>query len=176
TVFLLNGVALYLFPAVGHLVGLSQEQFGVWAAVAIHDMSSVVGAAAQFGDRALEVATVLKLTRSLWIVPLVAGVALWRRRSSGEHGGRVPVPWFIGLFVLASGLRSLLPEASPAFDLLAAGARRLLVLALFLVGTGLTRSALRSVGPRPLLQGVALWIIMAVGSLLVVIALPSLTM
>lgn len=174
TVFLLNGAALYTFPAVGHLVGLSQEQFGVWAAVAIHDTSSVVGAAAQYGDRALELATVLKLTRALWIVPLVGSIALWRRRSTGATGTRISVPWFIGLFVLAAGLRGLFPGAATVFNLLEASARHLLVLALFLVGVSLTRQTLREVGVRPLLQGTALWGVMAAGSLAVVVAMPHL--
>lgn len=171
TVFLLNGVALYVFPAIGHLVGLSQDQFGMWAAIAIHDTSSVVGAAAQFGERALELATVLKLTRALWIIPLIAGIALWRQRSSLVET-QASSPLFIVLFLIASGLRALLPDAAAAFDVLEAGARRLLVLALFLVGLGLTRATLRDVGVRPLLQGTALWVVMAGGSLVVVQMFP----
>jgi uncharacterized integral membrane protein (TIGR00698 family) len=168
TVFVLNSVALYLFPAIGHALGLSQGQFAVWAAVAIHDTSSVVGAAAAYGPRALQSATVLKLARALWIVPLTLGAAAHtRRRARGEgevRSGRLAFPWFIGLFALAALARTLLPAAeAPLLDGLAQAARTGLVLTLFLVGAGLTRATLRSVGHRPLLQGLFLW--MAVGGL-----------
>jgi uncharacterized integral membrane protein (TIGR00698 family) len=178
TVFLLNGVALYLFPPIGRALELTQHQFGVWSAIAIHDTSSVVGAAAAYGDEALAVATVLKLTRALWIIPLVAGIALLRRRRSVEPGeqrtDRAPLPWFIALFLAASGLRLLLPSAVPVLDLVETGARALLVLALFLVGAGLTRATLAAVGLRPLLLGVTLWLLVGAGSLTAVVAFPSL--
>ncbi len=159
TVFLLNAVALYLFPPVGHLLHLSQHQFAVWAAIAIHDTSSVVGAAASYGSVALEQATVLKLARALWIVPLTIAAAVASRRSAGSTATtRPPFPWFIGLFVLAAMARSALPPAAiPTLDGIAHGARVALVLTLFLIGAGLTRSTLRAVGPRPLLHGVLLW-------------------
>ncbi len=167
TVFVLNAVALYLFPAVGHLLGLSQQQFAVWAAVAIHDTSSVVGAASAYGPEALRSATVLKLARALWIVPLTLAAAAYTRRraaagrtdvEASEPAARVQLPWFIGLFVLAAVARTLLPPAAtPALDALAHAARVGLVLTLFLIGAGLTRATLRSVGHRPLVQGVLLW-------------------
>lgn len=174
TVFVLNAVALYLFPAVGHLLDLSQGQFAVWAAVAIHDTSSVVGAAAAYGSQALQSATVLKLARALWIVPLTLGAATYvQRRRAAEGGaaiaGRVRLPWFIGLFVLAALARTLLPTAvAPVLDGLAHAARVGLVLTLFLIGAGLTRSTLRSVGYRPLVQGVLLWVAVAGLALLAV--------
>jgi uncharacterized integral membrane protein (TIGR00698 family) len=165
TVFVLNAVALYLFPPIGHLVGLSQAQFAVWAAVAIHDTSSVVGAASAYGARALEMATVLKLARALWIVPLALASAAWHRRRIGAAGGegsaRIQLPWFIGLFLLAAVTRSLLPAAAePVLDLLARAGRIGLVLTLFLIGAGLTRATLRAVGARPLVHGFLLWVMM----------------
>lgn len=167
TVFVLNAVALYLFPLVGHQVGLSEGQFGIWAAVAIHDTSSVVGAAASYGPRALADATVLKLARALWILPLTLGVVLVRRRAGAEAGARrLEIPWFIGLFLLAALLRTLAPRGSePIFDAATWAARRTLVLTLFLIGAGLTRATLRSAGGRPFLQGVLLWLLVASASL-----------
>ncbi len=169
TVFLLNGVALYVFPAVGHLLDLSQHQFAVWAAVAIHDTSSVVGAAASYGPEALAEATVLKLTRALWIVPLALGAAGWRRRSSGGRV-RVAVPWFIGLFALASAVVAAVPDGAPVYDAVVAVSTRGLVLTLFLIGAGLSRATLRAVGARPLVQGVLLWAAVAGVSLAAVLA------
>ena len=174
TVFVLNAVALYLFPPVGHLLHLSQHQFAVWAAIAIHDTSSVVGAAASYGPVALGQATVLKLARALWIVPLTLAASAAARRS-GAHPATdagaptVRVPWFIGLFVLAAAARSLLPAAAgPVLDGLAGLAKTALVLTLFLIGAGLSRPTLRSVGVRPLVQGVLLWV--AVGGLALLLA------
>ena len=175
TVFLLNGVALVAFPAIGHLLHLSQHQFGLWAAIAIHDTSSVVGAAQSYGPEALREATVLKLTRALWIVPLALGAAAWRRRTARRDataGGeaRVAVPWFIGLFALASGVVALLPAGQPVYAALVALARQGLVLTLFLIGAGLSRQTLRAVGVRPLVQGVLLWIAVAGASLAAIAA------
>ena len=164
TVFVLNGVALYLFPIVGHALHLSQGQFALWAAVAIHDTSSVVGAASVYGREALAEATVLKLTRALWIIPLALGAAWWRRRSTGGEV-RVAIPWFIGLFALASAVRAAWPAGEPAYGLLTAVARQGLVLTLFLIGAGLSRATLRVVGVRPLVQGVLLWLAVAGASL-----------
>ena len=172
TVFVLNGVALYLFPAIGHLLGLTQGQFAVWAAVAIHDTSSVVGAAASYGPQALQRATVLKLARALWILPLGLATALWvgrRGGGAGEGRGRVKVPWFIGFFLLAALARSLAPAPLlPALGGLARLARTTLVLTLFLIGAGLSRTSLRAVGPRPLLHGALLWLVVGGLSLLAV--------
>jgi uncharacterized integral membrane protein (TIGR00698 family) len=167
TIFILNAVALYLFPFLGHLLDLTQHQFAVWAALAIHDTSSVVGAAASFGPAALGEATVLKLARALWIVPLTIGAA--SLVHAPRHGTRrgATVPWFVGAFVLAALIRSLLPpSAGPALDAVARGARTVLALTLFLIGLGLTRATLASVGLRPMLQGVLLWA--ALGSLTLV--------
>ena len=173
TVFVLNAVALYLFPPIGHLAGLTQEQFAIWAAVAIHDTSSVVGAAAVYGSRALEYATVLKLARALWVLPLALGAALYTRsarlRTDTEGGSAVRIPWFIGLFLLAALLRTLAPlQLASAFDGVAHAARTGLVLTLFLIGAGLSRETLRHVGPRPFVQGLLLWMTIAGLSLLAV--------
>lgn len=158
TVFLLNAVALYLFPVVGRALDLGQAQFGVWAAISIHDTSSVVGAASAYGPQALELATVLKLARAVWIVPIALVAGAWARRAGRAARGGVDVPWFIGLFLLAAAVRSALPGQAPALDALAGGARQLLVLTLFLVGSGMSRDMLRAVGGRPLAQGLLLWL------------------
>jgi len=176
TVFLLNVVALYLFPAVGHLLGLSEVQFGVWAAVAIHDTSSVVGAAAAYGPQALESATVLKLARTLWLVPLTLAAAAWGPRLDGTNAAgtpagrpRVAIPWFVALFVLAALLRSVAPEALyPVLNGVARTARVVLVLVLFLIGAGLTRATLRAVGLRPLIHATLLWVLVGGAALFAV--------
>jgi uncharacterized integral membrane protein (TIGR00698 family) len=161
TIFILNSIALFLFPPIGHSLGMTQQQFGVWAAIAIHDTSSVVGAAAKYGAEALQLATVVKLTRALWIVPLTIGTALAFRRKST----RVAIPWFIGGFVLASIARTY----APATEAVVPFARIGLTVTLFLIGAGLSRKNLASVGARPLILGVLLWIVISIGSLLVVL-------
>lgn len=160
-VFLLNSIALLTFPAAGHALGLSQEAFGLWSALAIHDTSSVVGAASQYGAQALEVATATKLARALWIVPVTIVVAMERSRRRGAADasrGKAKRPWFIAGFVLMAALVTYVPALHPAGPVVAAVAQRLLVVTLFLIGLGLSREALRSLGVRPLLQAVALWI------------------
>jgi len=166
TVFLLNAIALLVFPAIGHFLGLGENAFGLWAALAIHDTSSVVGAALQYGREALEIATTVKLARALWIVPvtLVMGLAVRRSSTGGvARGGRRP--WFILGFLAAAAAASLVPEFRPAGLLVASVARRVLVLTLFLIGLGLTRETLRSTGVRPLILGVLLWAATAAGTL-----------
>jgi uncharacterized integral membrane protein (TIGR00698 family) len=171
TVFVLNSVALYVFPPIGHLLDLSQHQFGVWAALAIHDTSSVVGAAASYGPRALEDATILKLARALWILPLALLAPRMRRRPSTVGASpRIVLPWFIGFFVLAAVARSLAaPAAIGWFDAGARAGRTALVLTLFLIGANLTRAQLRAVGLRPFLHGLVLWL--GVGSVTLAAAL-----
>lgn len=153
-VFLLNAVALFLFPVVGHAVGLSPEQFGHWAAIAIHDTSSVVGAAARYAPEALMVAVPLKLARALWILPLVAWVA-WRERRAGA---RLSVPWFVGWFIAASLLASLWPGGESIFPWLVQAGRSGLGVTLFLIGVGLSKENLRTMGWRPFLFGTCLWV------------------
>jgi uncharacterized integral membrane protein (TIGR00698 family) len=164
TVFTLNAAALVLFPAVGHVLHLDQGQFGLWAGLAIHDTSSVVGAASAFGPQALALATTVKLTRALWIMPCVLGAALLSRSDQ-----KVKFPLFIAGFVAAAGLRTLLPSLAPLWGVLVAVARQSLVLTLFLIGTGLTRDVLRRVGVRPLAQGVALWLLVSAATLAAIV-------
>lgn len=161
TVFLLNAAALVLFPPIGHWANLSQEAFGLWSALAIHDTSSVVGAGLAYGPRALEVATTVKLARALWIVPLTLGIGWLVARSGEAAPGAPPMkkPWFIAGFLAMAALVTFLPALVGPGHLVAALARRVLVLTLFLIGAGLSREALRSVGLRPFLQGLLLWLI-----------------
>lgn len=166
TVFVLNAVALVLFPPVGAALGMGADQFGLWSAIAIHDTSSVVGAALTHGERALEIATTVKLTRALFIVPLTVFLAArTRRRSPAATEARPARPWFIAAFVALALLVTAVPALQPAGEVLGAGARRLLVVSLFLVGASLSRPALRRVGLRPFLQGVLLWVLIAASTL-----------
>jgi uncharacterized integral membrane protein (TIGR00698 family) len=164
TVFVLNAVALFVFPPLGQALGMSQEAFGLWSAIAIHDTSSVVGAAAKYGDKALAVATTVKLTRALWIIPLTLFFA-WRSRQGNKT---IRWPWFILFFVLAALLRTLWPEGEAAYGLIHGSAKRVLTLTLFLIGASLSRDALRRTGARPMLLGVVLWVIVGVSGLLAV--------
>lgn len=164
-VFVLNAVALVAFPPLGQALGLDERQFGLWAALAIHDTSSVVGAAMGVGPTALEVATTTKLARALWIVPLTLAVALIHKRGGVSD---IKWPWFILGFVAAAAAFTWIPTLEPLGASVNLVGRRALLLALFLVGLGLSRSTLKTVGPRPLVQGVLLWIVVIVGSLLLV--------
>ncbi len=163
TVFILNSVALFAFPAIGAALHLTQQQFGVWSAIAIHDTSSVVGAAASYGAEALQIATTVKLTRALWIVPLVIGTALVFRR----RGTRVAIPWFILFFVVASVIRTYV---NGPWDVLVHIARIGLTVTLFLIGASLSRRSLAPVGVRPLILGVVLWIAISAAGLWAVMA------
>jgi uncharacterized integral membrane protein (TIGR00698 family) len=169
TVFILNSIALFIFPAIGVALHLTQPQFGIWAAIAIHDTSSVVGAAAAYGAEALQVATTVKLTRALWIVPLTLGTAFaFRRRMSPEAGarpGRVVIPWFIFFFLLASVIRTYVPAPQIAWDVIVRVARIGLTVTLFLIGSALSRKSLAAVGFRPLILGVTLWILISAAGL-----------
>jgi uncharacterized integral membrane protein (TIGR00698 family) len=160
-VFVLNAVALFVFPPVGHALGLSPEQFGYWAAIAIHDTSSVVGAAARFGEEALALAVPMKLARALWILPLVAWMA-WREKRRGTGA---TVPWFVFLFLGASALVTLVPAGAPVYPILARVARGGLAVTLFLIGAGLSRSTLASVGWRPAAFSVMLWLVVSLTAL-----------
>jgi uncharacterized integral membrane protein (TIGR00698 family) len=165
TVFSLNAVALLLFPFIGHLMGLTQSQFGLWSALAIHDTSSVVGAAAKFGPQALEIGTTVKLVRSLWIVPLALAVAFWRSKSGGSKHAKIAWPWFIALFVAAAAVRTYFPEAAAVWTKLSGLGRNTMDVVLLLIGASLSPSMLRRVGWKPMLEGVVLWIIVATVSL-----------
>jgi len=161
TVFLLNAVALFVFPPAGHALGLSQSQFGLWCALAIHDTSSVVGAALAYGAKAVEVATTVKLARALWIAPLtLAAGALVRRGGPRPARGEARRPWFILGFLLAAAAVTFFPVLGPAGRVVSGWSRQALVVTLFFIGTNLSRAALRSVGLRPLAQGFLLWLSM----------------
>jgi len=160
-IFILNSVALFLFPAVGHSLDLSQKEFGLWCAIAIHDTSSVVGAASKFGVEALQIATTVKLARALWIIPvtLITSV-IFKNKSS-----KVKIPYFIGLFILAMVINTFVPQTAVIAPHLVSIAKIGLTVTLFLIGAGLNLNALKSVGLKPLLQGISLWIFIAIGSL-----------
>jgi uncharacterized integral membrane protein (TIGR00698 family) len=160
TVFTLNAAALLLFPLIGHLLHMSQRGFGLWAALAIHDTSSVVGAAAAYGAAALAVGTTVKLARAVWIMPCALGTA-WLKKSEGK----VRFPLFILGFLAAAGTRSLLPQFDPLWQGFSAVAKQGLVVTLFLIGAGLSREVLKRVGVRPFAQGVTLWAIVSVATL-----------
>jgi uncharacterized integral membrane protein (TIGR00698 family) len=166
TVFLLNAAGLYLFPLLGHMLHLSQEQFGTWAGIAIHDISSVVGATAHYGAEALQTGTAVKLSRALWIVPLALG-ASWFYGDRSARG--IKVPWFIGLFIVASCARSFIPGLEALTGLTSAVALAGLGLTLFLIGAGINMKTLQAVGWRPLLQGVILWLFVSLSSLVVIL-------
>ncbi len=168
TVFMLNAVALLIFPAIGHHFNLSQAQFGLWAALAIHDTSSVVGAASHYGPQALEIATTVKLARALWIVPVALVIGWLRSRESptDEVGkGKFKKPWFILGFLLAAALVTFVPTLLQAGHSIEAVARQLLVVTLFLIGASMTRETLKAVGFRPFFQAVLLWLLISVGTL-----------
>ena len=164
TVFVLNATALFLFPFVGHQLNLSEHQFGLWAALAIHDTSSVVGASMQYGAEALQTGTTVKLARALWIVPVAFMIGLiYSRKNKDAGAAKGKKPWFIAGFLLAAALVTFVPQIQPFGHTIEAIAKRCLVVTLFLIGSSLTRETLKAVGPKPFFQGVLLWII--VGSL-----------
>lgn len=164
-VFLLNSIALFVFPAIGHFFDLTQYQFGVWSAVAIHDTSSVVGAADIYGQEALEVATTIKLARALWILPVSIIFAVFFKGGTTK----VKIPYFIGLFILAIIANTYVPSIQKLSPYIVIAAKKGLTLCLFLVGTSLTDKALTSIGFKPLIQGIILWLFISIASLVVII-------
>lgn len=165
TIFILNAIALFIFPPIGEALGLTQQQFGTWAAIAIHDTSSVVGAGAAYGQEALQVATTIKLTRALWIFPL-ALVSILLFRSKGK---KIAIPWFILFFILAMIANTYLNIPSEITKWVVVGAKKALSLTLFLIGCGLSLGAIKKVGAKPLILGVILWAVISVVTLLVVL-------
>ena len=163
TIFMLNSIALLSFPAIGAALKLSQTQFGLWAALAIHDTSSVVGACAKYGAAALAVGTTVKLARALWIVPVTVATAI----KTGSKT-RIQWPWFILFFCLAAMANTYLLAGLPVYHVLSNLGKLMLIFTLFLIGATLSPAAVRKVGPRPLIQGVLLWIVVAVTSLLAI--------
>jgi uncharacterized integral membrane protein (TIGR00698 family) len=166
-VFILNSIALFVFPVIGHHFNLSQTQFGLWCAIAIHDTSSVVGAASKYGPHALEVATTVKLARALWIIPVAfMSTFIFKNKSK-----KISIPYFIGLFILAMVANTYVPAVSIISPYLITVAKAGLTLTLFLIGAGLSRKVLASVGFKPLVQGVALWILISTTALYAVMHL-----
>ncbi len=160
TVFVLNSIALLIFPMIGAALGLTQSQFGLWSALAIHDTSSVVGAAAKYGAEALGIATTVKLARALWIVPLSVGTAVVRGAKA-----KIQWPWFIAFFCLAAVCKTYFPAGAPAYSLAVKAAKIGLTATLFLIGSGISVATIKRVGHRPLLQGIILWLLVLTGSL-----------
>ncbi|MGL5682788.1 MAG: YeiH family protein [Marinifilaceae bacterium] len=165
TIFILNAIALFIFPPLGEFFGLTQEQFGLWSAIAIHDTSSVVGAGAAYGTKALEIATMVKLTRALWIIPLCFLTTFIFR----EKGGKISYPIFILFFVIAMLINTFLPLPHVLTDTIALCSKKALNVTLFLIGAGFSLAAIKRVGVRPLILGLVLWVVIGVGSLLVIL-------
>lgn len=156
-IFILNAIALFVFPFIGHQLDLSQKDFGLWCAIAIHDTSSVVGAANKYGAEALQIATTVKLARALWIIPIsILTAIIFKNKNS-----KIKIPYFIGLFILAMLLNSYVPQIAVFAPSITGIAKIGLTVTLFLIGATLNSNALKSVGAKPLLQGVFLWIFIA---------------
>ncbi len=171
-IFALNALALFIFPPVGTLLGLGEHPFGTWAAIAIHDTSSVVGAASCYGEKALETATTVKLTRALWIIPLsLVSALIFARHNNKQQGGasKASIPWFIFLFIAAMAINTYAPLPQVLAGFLREASHRTLSATLFLIGSGLSAAALRQVGARPVLLGVTLWVFISAAALLAVL-------
>lgn len=166
-VFVLNAVALFIFPMIGHWAHLSQHNFGIWSAIAIHDTSSVVGASARFGAEALQTATTIKLERALWIIPLSIITMLFNRKN----GAKINFPYFIGLFILAVMISNYFKEYQFIYSNLLIISKKLLVLTMFLIGAGLNLDNIRAMGIKPFLQGIILWAFVSAISLFVIMVL-----
>lgn len=165
-IFTLNAIALFIFPPIGHLLGLSQTHFGMWAAIAIHDTSSVVGAGAEYGPEALAVATMVKLTRALWIIPLsLVSIFIFRKKGNKK----ISIPWFIFLFILAMVISTYFPIPDTVLKGISLISHKFLSITLFLIGSTLSIGAIRKVGAKPVVLGVILWIIISVTTLFIVI-------
>ena len=164
-VFTLNSIALFVYPAVGHLLHLSQEQFGLWCAVGIHDTSSVVGAASKYGNEALKIATTVKLARALWIIP-VSLITMFIFKSKDS---KIKIPWFIGYFILAILLNTYFPVMDQFSTIITSFAKSGLNLTLFFIGSTLSIQTLKTIGFKPLFTAVLLWVTISIGSLLYII-------
>ena len=162
TIFVLNAIALFIFPVLGEWLGLSQQEFGTWAAIAIHDTSSVVGAGAAYGEEALQVATTIKLTRALWIIPLALATSVIFKNGDKK----ISIPWFILWFIVAILLNTYVLDSVPEVGRAISGlARKGLIITMFFIGASLSTDVLKAVGVKPLLQGVLLWLVISIGSL-----------
>ena len=162
TIFILNAIALFIFPAIGHALNMDQQQFGTWAAIAIHDTSSVVGAGAAYGEEALKVATTIKLTRALWIIPMAFATSFIFK----SKGQKISIPWFIFFFVLALVVNTYLLDGVPQLGAAINGiARKTLTITMFFIGASLSIDVLKAVGIKPLVQGILLWVIISLSTL-----------
>ena len=162
TIFVLNAIALFIFPVMGGWLGLTQQEFGTWAAIAIHDTSSVVGAGAAYGEEALQVATTIKLTRALWIIPLALVTSVIFKNG----GKKISIPWFILWFIVAILLNTYILDSVPEVGKAISGlARKGLIITMFFIGASLSTDVLKAVGVKPLLQGVLLWLVISIASL-----------
>ncbi len=171
-IFTLNAVALFIFPTIGRMLDLSQHQFGLWAAIAIHDTSSVVGAASVYGEEALQVATTVKLTRALWIIPLsVVSLLMFREmnKKAGGEKGKISVPWFIFIFIMAMVVNTYMDMPSALLSAIKIASHKALSVTLYLIGCGLSLAAIKQVGVRPVLLGIALWVMISLVTLAVVL-------
>lgn len=175
TVFSLNAIALFVFPVLGDMLGMSDTEFGYWCAIAIHDTSSVVGAAAERSEEALAIATTTKLIRALWIIPLSLIIAVvWNRRSACKGKGRktkISVPWFIFIYIIAMIIATYVPQGKDLYCDAVRIARMGMIYTLFLIGSGLTWKSLREVGLRPILLGILLWIVISVVSAVAILTI-----
>ncbi len=165
-IFALNAIALFIFPPIGHLLGLSEQQFGMWAAIAIHDTSSVVGAGAQYGSDALAVATTVKLTRALWIIPLSFVSMMFFRKDANR---KISIPWFIFLFILAMLANTYFAIPAVLLKGIGIASHKMLSMTLFLIGSGLSIQSIRNVGIKPVAMGLILWASIMVATLLVIL-------
>jgi uncharacterized integral membrane protein (TIGR00698 family) len=173
TVFVLNSIALFVFPIIGNALNLTQNQFGIWSAIAIHDTSSVVGASAAYGPEALIIATTVKLARALWIAPVALLFMYVYRSKNGGTNTKIAIPWFIFLFLAATLVRTYAPAIiqPSVFDSLVNLAKAGMTVTLFLIGASLSRSTLQKFGYWALLQGVVLWLVISIVSLYAVLNL-----
>lgn len=162
-VFVLNAIALFIFPYIGEYFNMSQEDFGYWSAIAIHDTSSVVGASAAYGKEALQVATTVKLARTLWIIPL-SFLVMFLNRKENQGKGKIKIPWFILYFIIAILIAGFIPVLQPAYSVLSYIGKRGMVLALFMIGNGFNLSELKKVGIKPFILGLVLWVIISVST------------
>lgn len=165
-VFILNAIALLVFPLIGHWFGLSQYQFGLWSAIAVHDTSSVVGAAQAYGTEALKIATTVKLSRALWIIPITLIISFFSNKST--NASKVKIPLFIVAFILAIIIASIFPQGKPVYEIVSNFAKQLLVTTLFLIGSAISLMQIKTVGAKSILFATALWILVSVFSLIII--------
>ncbi len=171
TIFALNAIALFVFPILGNILGMTDVEFGYWCAIAIHDTSSVVGAAAERSELALQIATTTKLIRALWIIPLTLVISvIYNRMNKGEEGkGKITIPWFILLYVVAMVIATYIPQGAELYAKTVRIARYGMIYTLFLIGSGLSWASLKQVGFRPILLGVILWVVISVVSAITIL-------